>query len=40
MNLEDNWFNRKIRWKISRGNVGKFWEDAWLIEVPLKNRFP
>ena len=35
-----NWFDNKIRWRLGNENRISFWEDKWLGEVPLKQKFP
>jgi len=35
-----NWFNKNLRWNKGKGNKIKFWDDIWLDEMSLKERFP
>ena len=37
---EENWFNKFIKWKMGDGQNIRFWEDSWLGEQSLANRFP
>jgi len=39
-NKESNWFDQRIRWKIGNGSRIKFWEDWWVGEQTLKEKFP
>jgi len=39
-NRESNWFDQRIRWKIGNGIRIKFWEDWWVGERMLKEKFP
>lgn len=34
------WFQEALSWKIGAGNKARFWEDGWLDNCNLKNRFP
>jgi len=36
----DNWFSRNIKWSVGKGNRIKFWEDIWIGEKLLKEKYP
>jgi len=35
-----NWFEEIIEWKLGKGDLINFWNDKWIGEVPLKEKFP
>jgi len=37
---KENWFDGNIRWNIGIGNKINFWDDLWLGEIPLKDKYP
>jgi len=34
-----NWFDQSIRWKLGNGSRIKFWEDSWMGDRMLKDKF-
>jgi hypothetical protein len=39
-NLGINWFSQNVSKKVGNGAQTSFWEDSWLGDIPLKDRFP
>jgi len=36
---KENWFDKNIRWNRGIGNKINFWDDLWLGEIPLKDKY-
>jgi len=37
---DHNWFEGRIRWKLGNGRRIRFWEDKWVGNLQLKQKFP
>ena len=37
---EVDWFDRRIRWKCGNGSKIRFWEDWWVGDGSLADKFP
>jgi len=35
-----NWFDDRVKWEIRNGSSIKFWQDRWVEDSSLKDRFP
>jgi len=37
---QSNWFDKSIKWSLSDGSKVRFWEDMWVEDDSLRDKFP